>query len=275
MATLGHARRVVRDDPVPGALLPIEGLTFDQILHDLRVLPIHPGDVLEVHSSLSSLGWVAGGADTVVDALMAAVGPQGVLVMPAFPISRTLSVSESDRARGVQAKVRRLPDDWTGPTGMGAIADAFARRPNTVRGVGLHRVAAWGYDAQRHRDGLTYLLSNGGKALLLGVGIYRFTGMHYAEHVGIPPEVSAYYELPSEVQALYPPDMLVFGGEPPEPGWSKVLAAAEQRGMVTRGRVGAAETLLLAAGQVVALYEQALRDDPYGLLGVERPAAGS
>lgn len=258
---------------MPEALNGDAGLGLDQILHDLRMLGVQVGDMLEVHSSLSAIGRVAGGAETVVNALMAAVGPQGALVMPAFPISRPLPVSDVDRARGVMSKARRLPDDWIGPTGMGAIADAFLQRRGVLVGAGLHRVAAWGHEAERHRDGLGYLLANSGKALLLGVGVYRFTGMHYAEQVGIPPEVAACYEVPVEVQALYPPDMLVFGGEPPEPGWSKVLAEAERCGLVTHGHVGAAESLLLAAGGVVALYERALRSDPYGLFGVPRPGA--
>jgi hypothetical protein len=36
--------------------------------------------------------------------------------------------------------------------------------------------------------------------------------------------------------------------------------------------VGAAEALLFVAADVVGIYEQALRDDPYGLFGVARPA---
>jgi len=247
------------------------GLSREDLLGDLRALGVWPGDALEVHSALSALGWVDGGADTVVDALMEAVGPGGALVMSAFPLSKPLPLAVQDRARGVTGKVRRYAEDWRGPTGMGAIVDAFLRRPGVVLGAGLHRVAAWGLDAERHSDGYRHLLDTGGKALLLGVGIYRCTSMHYAEHVGLPIEVSACYDVPASVSALYPEDVLVFGGETPEPGWSKVLAAAERRGLVTHGHVGAAEALFFVAADVVGIYEQALRDDPYGLFGVARP----
>lgn len=44
---------------------------------------IRKGDIVLVHSSLRKLGPVEGGADTVIDALLAAVGTEGTLAMPA------------------------------------------------------------------------------------------------------------------------------------------------------------------------------------------------
>lgn len=46
---------------------------------DLRMLGVHKRATLIVHTSLSRLG----GAQTVVEALLDAVGPKGTLVMPA------------------------------------------------------------------------------------------------------------------------------------------------------------------------------------------------
>ncbi len=37
---------------------------------------------LVVHSSLSSIGWVVGGAPTIVSALLDAIGETGTLAMP-------------------------------------------------------------------------------------------------------------------------------------------------------------------------------------------------
>jgi len=48
----------------------------------LRALGLGAGDLVVVHSSLSSFGWVDGGADAVIDALLAAVAPGGTVVMP-------------------------------------------------------------------------------------------------------------------------------------------------------------------------------------------------
>jgi aminoglycoside 3-N-acetyltransferase len=49
---------------------------------DVRALGVVEGGVLLVHASLSSLGWVCGGAVTVADALLDALGPSGTLVVP-------------------------------------------------------------------------------------------------------------------------------------------------------------------------------------------------
>ncbi|CAI9416900.1 hypothetical protein ANOBCDAF_03839 [Pleomorphomonas sp. T1.2MG-36] len=47
---------------------------------DLRRLGIRPGDLVMVHASLKAIGPVDGGARAIVDALRAAVGPEGTLM---------------------------------------------------------------------------------------------------------------------------------------------------------------------------------------------------
>ena len=50
----------------------------------LRALGVGAGDLIQVHSSLSSLGYVEGGAAAVGDALLEAVAPGGTVMVPTF-----------------------------------------------------------------------------------------------------------------------------------------------------------------------------------------------
>ncbi len=59
-------------------------VTRQQLAADLRTLGVQDGDVLFVHSSLKSLGFVQGGPQAVIDALRDAVGPAGTLLLPAY-----------------------------------------------------------------------------------------------------------------------------------------------------------------------------------------------
>lgn len=166
---------------------------------DLQALGIAEGQILIVHSSLKSLGYVLGGAQTVVSALIAALGPTGTLVMPAFTpqvsdpsrwTDRPFPAEEIERVRAV------LPEfniDTT-PTSMGAIAETFRRWPATLRSdhpqvsicargpqapmiVTPHELA-W---AQGPGSPFERLYELGADILLLGVGFNRATMLHYAE----------------------------------------------------------------------------------------------
>jgi len=61
------------------------GIGQEELVRQFRDLGIKTGDCLLVHSSLSKIGYVNGGAETVIEALTAAIGPEGTLLMPSFP----------------------------------------------------------------------------------------------------------------------------------------------------------------------------------------------
>jgi hypothetical protein len=58
--------------------------TKASVASDLQHLGVRGGQLLMVHSSLNCIGYVLGGAQAVVRALIEVLGPSGTLTMPAF-----------------------------------------------------------------------------------------------------------------------------------------------------------------------------------------------
>ncbi len=78
MAT-DHTELVSELSAIETSLAPA---TVASLCDDLRGLGLAVGDVVLVHTSLSSLGWVCGGAVALVEALRCALGSAGTLVVP-------------------------------------------------------------------------------------------------------------------------------------------------------------------------------------------------
>jgi aminoglycoside 3-N-acetyltransferase len=66
--------------PAAEAMKDIRPVTRSDLARDLRGLGVRPGGVLMVHTRMSAIGWVVGGAQTVVTALLDVLGPAGTLM---------------------------------------------------------------------------------------------------------------------------------------------------------------------------------------------------
>jgi len=158
----------------------------EQIVNDLRNLGIQKGDVIFVHSSLKSIGFVEGGTETVIDALTEAVGPDGTLAMPCF--SLTGSMVETLEHGSVFDPKRT-------PSAVGAITEAFRRRPDVCRSIHpTHSVCAWGARAEWATSGhenagtnfgpgtpFHKIMEEGGLIVGLGIDFGPVTFVHVIE----------------------------------------------------------------------------------------------
>ncbi len=105
----------------------------------LQNIGVKSGMVLMVHSSLGSLGWVPGGARSVVDALLDVLGPQGTLVMPAHsgensdPSYWQHPPVPKDWWPAIRQAIPPFDPDRTPCRGMGAVVDCFRAYPGVSR----------------------------------------------------------------------------------------------------------------------------------------------
>jgi aminoglycoside N3'-acetyltransferase len=246
-------------------------ITREEIVKDLKQMGLKAGMAVEVHSSLSSMGYVQNGPATVIQALIDVVGKGGALIMSAYPVTLPIWPTEEEKAKGIICKVRFMDENDNSKTGMGAISDAFRRWPGTCLGKGMHRVCAWGKDARLHAQGYDYLLSIDGWVLLIGVDIHSCSAMHIAEtKVSLPQDIKDYFELPEDIRHQYPPKKWhIQYHDPPEDGWEKIQEEAVRRGLIVQAKIGQAKCFFFRAKPVVDIYEERLRADPHGLLGLK------
>jgi aminoglycoside 3-N-acetyltransferase len=161
-------------------------VTRDDIAEGLAELGVRKRSLLMVHSSLSAIGEVDGGAEAVVDGLLDVLGPGGTLVVPAFTFTTPSVYFEARDANWIFDPVET-------PSEMGAITNTVRNRPGARRSIHLwYSVTALGPLADRittaggtsawdAESPMAWVLRNGGWLLLLGVPYQNLTAIHIWE----------------------------------------------------------------------------------------------
>lgn len=248
--------------------------TAATLRHDLRQLGLQPGQTVMVHTRMSALGWVAGGAQTLIAALMDVLTPDGTLMMPAH------TTHNSDPSHWQHPPV---PDSWwpilraelpaydpaTSPTrNLGVTAELFRTWPGVVRSAHpISSFAAWGRRAHEltddhvlnqmmaERSPLGRLVALDGQILLLGVSHAHNTTLHLAETRAHFAGRKRYTEgcamQVDGVRQWVTFEVDGFDDEDFERLGSDYEAEPAQAAQFTRGRVGQAEARLLRARPLV------------------------
>jgi aminoglycoside 3-N-acetyltransferase len=248
--------------------------TRASLARDFEALGVRAGDILLIHSSLRSLGWVSGGALAVVQALLDVLGPEGVLVVPSqttanrdpsswqpappehwWPAIRE-SLPGFDRTRTPSVNVGVITEQvrtWPGAVRSDHPQSSFAAiGPRAAELMEVHLTECH----LGEQSPLAALEAAGAATLLLGVGFDKTTAFHLAEYrvpfaprrgyacAVLDPEGERRW-IEYEDVALDDRDFALLGAD-----------FERESGVVTSGPVGAARCRIFPIPEAVAYAEK-------------------
>lgn len=252
-------------------------LDCDDIIKGLYKLGLKKGDTVLVHSSLSSLGHVEGGAETVIKALLSAAGEQGTVAVP------TLTGKSTDSKACPPVFDVRSSVCWTG-----TIPETFRKMKDARRSLHpTHSIAAIGLNRDEiisgHETGNSpcdmkspyyknCMMS--GKILLIGVSQNSNTSIHMCEEISKVP-----YHLQKELTDIWIKDYYGNGllvrnhlhdwGKP-ETDFNRMEPLMIKEKIINIGKIGNADVRLIDAKSMLELAKKVLTDDPWFLV-IEKP----
>jgi aminoglycoside 3-N-acetyltransferase len=225
---------------------------------------LKPRMKIMVHSSLSSLGFVEGGAKTVIHALMEIITSSGLIMMPAFTYGR-----QPFKLFSSPAQTGRIPETFRqmktvkrsshpthsfcawGKTAEAILSDHYVAEPFKI-GTPLHKFA------QQH-----------GYMLLIGVTNVANSLIHVAQELADVP----YLDRTKIVQVIEGKkiikEMLVRRAGC-SLGFDKVNPLLEKEGLLQRYRVGESTIIFMKAKEILKKVTLVLKLDPY-LLACDNP----
>jgi aminoglycoside 3-N-acetyltransferase len=240
-----------------------------------RRLGLSAGDLVLVHASLSSLGWVVGGAETAARAVLDVVGPRGTVAAVASWDDIPFRLERWPRAWR-QAYLDEMPGF---DAELSAANSEYGRFPERLRTwpaarksahpdqrvVAVGRLADW-LTADHPLDDsfgpgspFARVVEAGGCVLLLGAPLRSLTLLHHAEAVASVPRKRRWsYSLPfataDGIEWRRLSDIDVDGGPIPHgnAGVATLARAALDAGVGARGQIATAECHLFPARELVA-----------------------
>ena len=176
-------------------------LTVSSLSDQFATIGVEPGMTLIVHSSLSSLGYVVGGAPAVILALESALGRGGTLAMPTHTGDLTDPAKWSDPPvpeawhQTIRDTMPHFHPDLTPARGMGIIPESFRKQNGAFRSS--HPFVSWAARGPNaafvtadhslsmgsgEQSPVARLYDVGACVLLIGVSYDCNTSFHLAEY---------------------------------------------------------------------------------------------
>ncbi len=250
-------------------------ISAETLTNDLRRLGVRGGDALMVHASLRKVGDLDGGPDALLDALEAAIGEDGTLLMilgAEIAEDRVNRLPEPERLP-LLAEARPF-DPLTAPVfhEVGYFAEVFRRRPGTIvtdnpsgrfgaRGRLAQDLLAdtpW-HDYYGPGSPLDRFCQLGGRVLRIGANLDTTTVLHFAEYLA---DVPAKHRVRRHYRCMGPQGPETRAVEclddeagivdwPGEDYFATILREYFATGRAKEGRVGLAKSELIEAADLV------------------------
>lgn len=256
----------------------MEVVTKKELIEGFEKLGIKKGDIVFVHSSLSSFGYVEGGALTVIEALKEIITERGILAMPSFP-------AFIGGEHGI-AKNEIVFDVRISPTAMGKIPDTFWRLEKVKRSLHpTHSVAAWGKEKEWLIENHEKCLFSCGKntpfykmcqeknsrILLIGVTHSSNTTLHTIEDCNGAPTTSVEIFYPKVID--YSGRIITVPIHPHLPGLLRryhiMDEICKENGIQSEVIIGKSLCKLIDAHKLYKIGSQLIKQDPLFLVDKE------
>ncbi len=232
------------------------------MINDLNKIGIIHGDHLAVATSLKNIGLVKGGADTVIDALLEAVGNEGTLMMNTYTNSFPIYAMKDDYIYSQSSKCI-----------TGLIPETMRKRPNAIRSEHpVCSVVAIGKEAKyltKNHGPLSDLYTPysrlsqiNGKFLSIGIGNNLVAIRHEAQRIAglfnqIPIVSGTKYLNPENNVNLY-----IYNDVPCVKNLPTLVPTMKQKGIIKTGRIGNAYSTIGQAKELLAFMSEQLKLNP-------------
>jgi aminoglycoside 3-N-acetyltransferase len=264
--TLQSLKKVRRKAEIEKQKNTRTGLDKPALIEALKNAGLQEGDTVLVHSSLSKIGYVEGGAATVVAAFLELIGENGHLLMPTSP-NNALQVDY----------IKKIDhfDVLHSPSALGAITEYFRTYPGVKRSIHpTEPVSCWGKNSDFFVNGhfnqptpynehspFFKVIQQKGKIIMIGVTFDNAgTNLHCLE------DAVSDFKIPVYLTEIFTVKVIDEKGTEKwvdtkihNPTWSKkrrcdeLIPLFEKNGVLQHIKIGQAPSLIIDAEKMFGL----------------------